>query len=506
MAGFDQRVDQANVPTYAAELFGQENDLTFPSDKVPVVTLMLKAEEAVAVASSTAEVTFSFANAKFVDNVAPGALACQSTANDGGGTTDLPDTGIAWAAAPGCTVTRSADDGGAGDSTVTFMVTTGTDPDTGPTDGTDPTNTQMEAGFRLVLTVPAVRATGAVTVSTNILTTAGPLPGKVAPCEIVDNPDTRAADESDPCNQITKTASAVTAAAGGGSDKAVIDLDDFTKIAAGADGKTPKVYIGSYTFTVDNKGGTILGPDGTPINEDAAATLSISVDGDLNAGDMIKVSGVDSKTLTVGESGGVSTLVTLTSAAAGLTGLTAPAPTVVKYTLTVGLEYVPGGKSMMSHGAEIESTFDAKFTRVQNKALHAKPPEVVSTLLLKGVQKGDLRAYAIPASSNGKMDVANVRIRCEDGDRDNGNMCRVFVECWDDMGMGGVGEHGEGIYENAVVRLTAEDLEMASGLMPMAGMRHSCRILATGEATVQTLVRDGTTGTLVNNTVVGTAN
>ena len=170
------------------------------------------------------------------------------------------------------------------------------------------------------------------------------------------------------------------------------------------------------------------------------------------------------------------------------------------YKTAVAVKYTPAGKVELIHGNEIDVTFEPSFARVENAAI----PAAMKTagLMIAGVTS-DLKAYAIPASTNGKNDKANVRVRCVDGDRmskTHKNMCRTFIQCWGDDGMGGVGEHGEGVAENATIVLSAEDLEMASGVEAMG--RHSCRILASGDTAVQVLVRDGTTGTLVNNTFV----
>ena len=105
---------------------------------------------------------------------------------------------------------------------------------------------------------------------------------------------------------------------------------------------------------------------------------------------------------------------------------------------------------------------------------------------LKGV-RGELKAYAIPFDGNGKGDMANVRVRCEDGvmNKDGDSMCRVFLECWDDMGMRSFGE-SDMVYEGAVDVLNAAEIEAAVGIEAgMATSRHSCRVLATGMPSVQ---------------------
>ena len=479
-AGFEQMVQGES--TYAAELFGKATNLTYPlnigtvedvTDRtVPTVMLTLKGEELSVAPASKAAVKFMFSKAEFAEAILPGALVCETTtdafANDDGCGTESLITIV---------------DGGAkGDSNVTFEVTVG--------DAAIPITADGESQVRLVLTVPQLRATGAVTVATSIATSAGNIPPVVNACP-VDNPDTKAMNETDPCNKVVKTAQAVTAMGVGGGVQAHIHLDDFKMLAPMAGKARESVSLGSYTFNVDNKGGNTRGPDGNPLNEDAAATLTITVEGDLNEGDVVKVGGADPKDLTVAASGeGVSTLVTLSSAEPGLTAL--------KSSKKVDLMYMPAGKDRLSHGAEIDVHFMPRFTRVENTSIKAEMR--TTTLKLSGVGS-EVRAYALPHADNGKMDRANVRIRCEDGDRTDDNMCRVFVECWDDMGMGDIGEVGK-IAEGALKRLDSEEMEMYSGVDPEES-RLSCRVLATGEVTVQSLVRDGPTGVLVNNTTVG---
>ena len=473
-AGFEQMVQGES--TYAAELFGKATNLTYPlnigtvedvTDRtVPTVMLTLKGEELSVAPASKAAVKFMFSKAEFAEAILPGALVCETTtdafANDDGCGTESLITIV---------------DGGAkGDSNVTFEVTVG--------DAAIPITADGESQVRLVLTVPQLRATGAVTVATSIATSAGNIPPVVNAC-----PATPMA-AADRCNKVVKTAKAVSATVAGMDVQPHIHLDDFKMLAPMPDGKAREsVSLGSYTFNVTNMDGTTRGPDGEALNEDAAATLTITVEGDLNEGDVVKVGGADPKDLTVAASGeGVSTLVTLSSAEPGLTAL--------KSSKKVDLMYVPAGKERLSHGAEIDVHFMPRFTRVENTPIPAGMH--TTTLKLSGVAS-EVKAYALPHSDNGKMDRANVRIRCEDGVGKD-NMCRLFVECWDDMGMGDIGEVGK-VAEGALKTLNSEEMEMYSGVDPES--RLSCRVLATGTVTVQTLVRDGPTGVLVNNTTVG---
>ena len=83
-------------------------------------------------------------------------------------------------------------------------------------------------------------------------------------------------------------------------------------------------------------------------------------------------------------------------------------------------------------------------------------------------------------------------------DMPGASQCRVFLECWDDMGMRSFGE-SDPIAEGAIDVLDSMGIE-AAAMISDASTRHSCRVLATGAPSVQTLVRSD--GTLVNNSYV----
>ena len=165
---------------------------------------------------------------------------------------------------------------------------------------------------------------------------------------------------------------------------------------------------------------------------------------------------------------------------------------------TVGVYYIPDGKTDLAHGATISASAIVNYTLRTSTDEGAKSG--TATLALHGVS-GALKAYAIPFDGNGKNDKANVRVRCEVGDHFTSSAsCRVFLECWDDMGMRSFGEAGM-IAANALETWNSAAIEGVVGVMdPMS--RHSCRVLSTGTPSVQTLVRDGSSGTLVNNSYV----
>jgi hypothetical protein len=154
--------------------------------------------------------------------------------------------------------------------------------------------------------------------------------------------------------------------------------------------------------------------------------------------------------------------------------------------------YMPGGKGDIKHGAMINLTAMVDYS--DPTAIDEAPAKSATTLNFDGVGNA-VMAYAIPHSTNGTGDKANVRVRCEAS-----TGCRVFAECWDDMGNRGFGE-GPMIAGNNVMVANAEAVEMITGLEPTS--RLSCRVLSAGAVTVQQLTRDGNSGTLVNNTYVG---
>ena len=155
--------------------------------------------------------------------------------------------------------------------------------------------------------------------------------------------------------------------------------------------------------------------------------------------------------------------------------------------------YMPGGKMDINHGAMINLTAMVDYS--DPTAIDEAPKKSSTTLNFDGVAS-EVMAYAIPFDGNGKGDKANVRVRCEAAAG-----CRVFLECWDDMGMRSFGEAGM-IAGNALTTWSSMDVEGVIGVEE-ATSRHSCRILSAGMVTVQQLTRDGTSGTLVNNTYVG---
>ena len=154
--------------------------------------------------------------------------------------------------------------------------------------------------------------------------------------------------------------------------------------------------------------------------------------------------------------------------------------------------YMPGGKAAINHEAMINLTAMVDYS--DPSAMDEAPAKTSTTLKFDGVG-GAVMAYAIPHSTNGTGDKGNVRVRCEASAG-----CRVFLECWDDMGMRGFGE-APMIAGNNVMVWNGEAIEGVTGMEPTS--RHSCRVLSKGMVTVQQLTRDGNSGTLVNNTYVG---
>ena len=159
--------------------------------------------------------------------------------------------------------------------------------------------------------------------------------------------------------------------------------------------------------------------------------------------------------------------------------------------------YMPGGKEHINHDSKIKVTALVEYS--DPSAIDEAPKSNYTTLIFDGV--GDpIMAYAIPHSTNGNGDKGNVRVRCEQASAGSDEMCRVFLECWDDMGNRGFGE-APMIGQDMVMVWGGDDVEGVVGMdMPMS--RHSCRVLSKGDVTVQQLTRDGNSNTLVNNTYV----
>ena len=159
---------------------------------------------------------------------------------------------------------------------------------------------------------------------------------------------------------------------------------------------------------------------------------------------------------------------------------------------TFAVYYMPGGKGVINHGAMI--TLSANVNYSDPTARDEAPATSTTMLHFDGVNS-EVMAYAIPHSTNGTGDKANVRVRCEASAG-----CRVFLECWDDMGMRSFGKAGT-IEGNALVKWDATAIEGVIGVEDPAS-RLSCRILSAGMVSVQQLTRDGNSKTLVNNTYV----
>ena len=250
--------------------------------------------------------------------------------------------------------------------------------------------------------------------------------------------------------------------------------------------------------------------DGSRVDSDVAGVLDIDVTGAVREGDMVFVNQMDAdswaspwtpgdkRTIDSGESLMVSEgMAEFTTGGfsidPGNTDEDDPAET-----LMFGVYYIPNGKEELGHGSMLYMTAIVNYTR--SSSLDERPKSTTTEMRFHGVDDA-VRAYAIPFDGNGKGDMANVRIRCEMGDLfSGGKECRPFLECWDDMGMRMFGESAK-IKKNALDVLSSMEIESVIGASDPAS-RHSCHVLSTGGTTVQTLVRDGSSGTLVNNSQV----
>ena len=533
-------VDAADHVTYAAELFGTgaENEtiqypaaatgggtdnptvsITYdqafpaPTDGDPAATEALNPGLS---ANAAVEIMFTLSNARFGETV-------QSS--------DLSATG--WVG--GISI---ADGGAVGDSSVTFTLATG--------DSAANAGTLFPATGENVVTLTVPRLTGItalndptkqVGVTARLRITQGSQTPAVStstpPVDTVDFPDGKLGSAN-----VVYSANVVTLMEAGtmrkGEDSTRIDIDKREMLRANSftppftDGASIHAYR-PRTFLLGGDGGwaaqlaffnlmvrsevdgeVIRQWNGTRVDSDVAGVLDIDVTGAIREGDMVFanlgdnpswwspwVGTTDNRTMDGGES------LTVTEGMAMFTDggfsidpgdTDEDEPTATE---TIGVYYVPNGKDPVAHGATIHLSAIVNYTKATSKDEDAKT--TMAELRYHGVDD-EVKAYAIPFDGNGKGDKANVRIRCETGDLFTG-ACRPFLECWDDMGMRSFGE-SDMIAANALDVLNSMDVEMVVGAAD-ATTRHSCRVLSTGRTSVQQLTRDGTSGTLVNNTYVG---
>ena len=245
----------------------------------------------------------------------------------------------------------------------------------------------------------------------------------------------------------------------------------------------------------------IRGMDGLVIDAGLRGTLTMSATGTrelFNEGDMLFIDYDKNKKMGPGEE------ITIDGASAMGSALSIDADAAQSDSFDKGgtgafkVYYMAGGKMDINHGAMINLVASVDYS--DPSATTEAPAKASSTFNFEGVSN-PVMAYAIPHSTNGTGDKGNVRVRCEQP-VPGASACRVFLECWDDMGMRGFGE-APMIDVDSLSKWTGADIEGVTGLEPST--RHSCRVLSRGTVTVQQLTRDGNSGTLVNNTYVGEA-
>ncbi|MDE0693506.1 MAG: hypothetical protein OXI55_14860 [Gammaproteobacteria bacterium] len=320
---------------------------------------------------------------------------------------------------------------------------------------------------------------------------------------------------------VIKAVNAVTVAATGTGDKdIVIDGDNAFRSIKQADPKTGYVHLATVTITnideydtgeqmmdddttadVDESEIDILADiydrDGEVIDNGLRGTVNVMATGTrglFNESDRIYIDYDASGTPGEGESLNME----IGMLDEGLSNDSDDAGDAFKDGVgTFMVYYKAGGEEDINHGSMINLKGLVSYS--DPAAIDEAAAMTSTTLNFEGVTT-EVKAYAIPFEGNGKGDTANVRVRCESGVGDM-KMCRVFLECWDDMGMRGFGEAGM-IAENSVEVWKAADVEMVTGVKE-AMSRHSCRLLSRGAVSVQQLTRDGNSGTLVNNTYVG---
>ena len=225
--------------------------------------------------------------------------------------------------------------------------------------------------------------------------------------------------------------------------------------------------------------------DGDKITEGLPGTFSVSAMGteDFGENDVLYVDYNNNKMMDSGED--------LDWDGMSAEGRALSIDSIVK-SATYNVYYMPGGVDRIKHGSMLKVTANVDYN--SSSSNDEAPMSTSNTFVYDGVGN-PVMAYAIPHSTNGMGDKGNVRVRCE-----TSAGCRVFLECWDDMGMRGFGE-APMIAGNNVMVWSGEAIEGVTGMEPTS--RHSCQILSKGMVTVQQLTRDGNSSTLVNNTFVG---
>ena len=153
--------------------------------------------------------------------------------------------------------------------------------------------------------------------------------------------------------------------------------------------------------------------------------------------------------------------------------------------------YVPGGEEDLKAGM-LTATFNVEFD--MTSSVNPGEEKESGMLVYDGVAM-EARAYAIPNSAR-MDDVGNVRIRCEAG-----TPCTVFLSCDGQDGTNYFGEVGE-IDGGATMVLQSQAIADMIGADDGWMGRLSCDVLSSGDATVQVLVRSGSSSVLVNNTYV----
>ena len=227
-----------------------------------------------------------------------------------------------------------------------------------------------------------------------------------------------------------------------------IDIDNRSMLAD----KATQAAVATLSLTVTQGTATtpILQADGSIVDNDVRGVLDVDASGTMQlfgGDDKLYVDYNGNKKEDLGEA------LTVEGDAASFNGggLSIDPDDKGNAARAMVVYYVPGGKDDLAHGSIVHIMAAINFTPATAADKMAKA--TATELRFKGVA-GELKAYAIPFDGNGKGDKANVRVRCEDGvmNKDGDSMCRVFLECWSDMGMRSFGE-SDAVYEGAGRRL-----------------------------------------------------
>ena len=488
---------------YASEVITSSTTVSYDETE-PTVTVFLGMSDAEAgniEEDDTLEVTVTLANAMFADQVRERDMAVTTSVT-------------------GCDIrVREVEDGGAGESEVTFVVQAGT---------ADCTCSSCGANVNMALTLPDLtglnsRRPVTVTAETNApggsnwLDTSHSTATTNAVC-----PQT-GAECVDLTNGVLARQSATRAAVplitfdSGFTFETSASGTSAINLEAGRRGFTwPfQAYLGTVNLGVtsaaactqrnDPPAACVLQSDGHPFSVerrgDGKGDLDIAVTGDFRAGDLVWLD-VDnnhqpagSELLSLGSDGVMRAAFGLDRTAGSRTADDSAAQEMLREEGVVlhRVIYRPNGRDPLRPG-DYRVRFSVDFDDANVRDRDPAPTSGAHTTSYTTIEDSQY-AYAIPPIGAG--DQSQVRIKCEVA-----TQCVVYLECDDTQGESSFAMLGDAIAGRSTRTLSSEEIAEALGLGADGWQgRLACTVHSTRSIAVQVLTR-ATNGVLVNNTYV----